>query len=58
VTLVIAPARNEADADDIPEHLRRRLKFSFVDEIGEVLDLALERSGHGYRVRELASVPR
>ena len=59
VTLVIAPARNEADVDDIPEHLRRRLKFSFVDEIGEVLDLALEGSGPGYRVRpNLASVPR
>jgi ATP-dependent Lon protease len=59
VTLVIAPARNEADVDDIPEHLRRRLKFSFVDEIGEVLDLALEGSRPGYRVRpNLASVPR
>ena len=58
VTLVIAPARNEADVEDIPEHLRRKLKFSFVEEIGEVLDLALEGSGPGYRVRELASVPR
>jgi MoxR-like ATPase len=41
------PARNEADVDDIPEHLRRRLKFRFVEEIGEVLDLALEDQGPG-----------
>ena len=40
---VIAPALNEQDVDEIPEHLRRDLKFSFVSEIGEVLDLALQR---------------
>jgi ATP-dependent Lon protease len=42
---VIAPARNEQDVDEIPEHLRRDLSFSFVSEIGEVLDLALARRG-------------
>jgi ATP-dependent Lon protease len=41
---VIAPALNEADAEDIPEHLRRKLKFTWVTEIGEVLDIALERA--------------
>jgi ATP-dependent Lon protease len=42
VRTVIAPALNEADAEDIPEHLRRRLTFVWVTEIGEVLDHALE----------------
>jgi ATP-dependent Lon protease len=43
---VLAPARNEADLDDIPEHLRRGLEFEWVAEIEQVLDAAL-----GARVR-------
>ena len=45
VRTVIAPRRNEADADEVPEHLRRDLTFRFVDEVGEVLDAALEAPG-------------
>jgi ATP-dependent Lon protease len=40
---VIAPERNEADIEDIPEHLRRLLEFRFVHDINEVLEVALER---------------
>jgi ATP-dependent Lon protease len=43
IRLVIAPARNEQDIDEIPEHLRKALEFEFVSEIGEVLDVALQR---------------
>ncbi len=43
IKAVIAPARNEQDIDEIPEHLRRRLGFVFVSEIGEVLEAALAR---------------
>ena len=42
VRTVVAPALNEADAEDIPEHLRRKLTFVWVDQIGDVLDIALE----------------
>jgi ATP-dependent Lon protease len=38
---VIAPADNEADADDVPEHLRDDLEFVFVRDVAEVLDAAL-----------------
>ncbi len=38
---VIAPARNEQDVDEIPEHLRKDLEFVFVSAIGAVLDAAL-----------------
>jgi ATP-dependent Lon protease len=41
--VVIAPARNEQDIDEIPEHLRKDLEFRFVSEIGEVLEAALQR---------------
>ncbi len=40
---VIAPAQNEQDVDEIPEHLRKDLEFVFVSEIGAVLEAALAR---------------
>jgi ATP-dependent Lon protease len=42
IKCVIAPALNEQDVDELPEHLRRDLKLVFVSEIGEVLAAALE----------------
>jgi ATP-dependent Lon protease len=39
---IICPALNEGDVEDIPEHLRRKLTFHFVDTVDEVLDFALE----------------
>jgi ATP-dependent Lon protease len=42
ITTVIAPALNEPDVDEIPEHLRRDLSFVFVDTVTEVLESALE----------------
>jgi ATP-dependent Lon protease len=42
IRTVICPALNEGDVDDIPEHLRRKLEFHFVDRVDEVLELALE----------------
>jgi ATP-dependent Lon protease len=42
VKTILAPALNEADAEDIPEHLRKRLRFVWVSEIGDVLDAALQ----------------
>ncbi len=40
---LIIPRRNEADIDDVPEHLRKWMKFVLVDNADEVLDAALER---------------
>ena len=42
VRTIIAPALNERDIEDIPEHLRNDLEFVFVEEIGEVLPVALQ----------------
>jgi ATP-dependent Lon protease len=39
---IICPALNEGDVDDIPEHLRAKLTFHFVERVAQVLDLALE----------------
>jgi ATP-dependent Lon protease len=39
---VIAPALNEADVEDMPEHLLRDIDFRWMSRIGEVLEVALE----------------
>ena len=40
---VIVPRENEKDLPDIPENIRKELKWNFVDSMDEVLKLALER---------------
>jgi len=42
ISTIIAPELNEPDIDEIPEHLRKKLTFHFVGQIGEVLEAALE----------------
>ena len=41
VTDVILPARNRDDLTDIPAILRKDINFHFVEEVHEILDLAL-----------------
>jgi ATP-dependent Lon protease len=43
VRRLIIPRRNEPDIDDIPENLRKKMKFVLVDNADEVLEAALER---------------
>ncbi|MGH2839497.1 MAG: endopeptidase La [Solirubrobacteraceae bacterium] len=42
ISTIIAPELNEADIEEIPEHLRAKLEFHFVGQIDQVLDIALE----------------
>ncbi|HUG85479.1 MAG TPA: endopeptidase La [Euzebya sp.] len=39
---VLLPKRNEADIDDVPESVRAALTIHFVDDVREVLELALQ----------------
>ncbi len=41
VKRIILPAKNEKDLEEVPEHARADLEFTFVHEIGEVLDIVL-----------------
>ena len=41
---VIVPKRNERDMVEIPEEVRKSLKFHFVENIDQVLKLALDGS--------------
>jgi ATP-dependent Lon protease len=42
LTTVVLPARNGPDLDDVPEAVREQLRFHLVDDVREVLALALE----------------
>ncbi len=42
INRIVIPRRNEADIDDIPEHLRKHMEFLLVDSVDEVLEAALE----------------
>jgi ATP-dependent Lon protease len=53
IRCVIAPAANQADAEDIPEPLRKELSFRFVSDMGEVLEVAL--SSRRARARRAAA---
>jgi ATP-dependent Lon protease len=52
INRLIVPRRNEPDIDDIPEHLRRRMKFTLVDHVDEVLDAALQKRARRSRVAQ------
>ena len=39
---IILPKRNEQDLDDVPDEIKKSMKFLFVDTVDEVLDSALE----------------
>ena len=52
---VILPRENERDLEDIPEHLRREMKFIPVDDVSEVLRAALINGSPG---RTRAAKPR
>ena len=43
---MILPARNGPDLDDVPEAVRDELTFHLVDDVSEVLALALEEPEH------------
>jgi ATP-dependent Lon protease len=40
---VILPKRNEYDLDDVPEEIKNKIQFIFVETVDEVLDAALEK---------------
>ena len=44
---VILPLRNEKDLDDVPESVRREMRFVLVDRIDEVLKAALSNGAAG-----------
>jgi ATP-dependent Lon protease len=48
---IILPKRNEQDIDDVPEEIKKTMKFVFVETVDEVLDSALETKRKSTRTR-------
>jgi ATP-dependent Lon protease len=45
INKVILPKLNEKDLDEIPEHIRKTMSFTFVEWLNEVFELALKKGG-------------
>jgi len=43
ITTVILPKRNEKDLEEVPEEVKKRMKFHFVQRMDEIIDLALQK---------------
>ena len=41
---VILPDKNKKDIEDIPEDVRKQIKFHFATKVQDVLELALEKN--------------
>ncbi len=55
---VILPKRNENDLDDVPEEIKKSMKFIFVETVDEVLDAALETNHKRSSPADKRSTPR
>ena len=40
---VIVPDRNQKDLEDIPENIRKKITFTFVKHIDDVIDIAIAK---------------
>jgi ATP-dependent Lon protease len=54
---VIVPKRNEKDLPDIPEEVRQTLKFHFVENVDQALEVALGQLPGRKSRKEPASIP-
>ena len=43
ITTVILPKRNEKDLEEVPEEVKKKMKFHFVQRMDEIIDLALQK---------------
>lgn len=55
---VILPKLNQSDLDELPEEVKKSIRFVLVDQIDEVLEVALEAVGQGSATPSQARKPR
>jgi ATP-dependent Lon protease len=44
INTIVAPKKNQKDIDEIPSHIRRRINFVFVENMDEILEVALVKT--------------
>ncbi|MCA9742189.1 endopeptidase La [candidate division KSB1 bacterium] len=42
INKIMLPQKNKKDLEDVPEHIRKSMKFLFLQEIDEIMDIALK----------------
>jgi ATP-dependent Lon protease len=57
LTTIILPKSNEVDVEDIPEEVRQQIKLHFVEDVDEVLKLALLKPLQSHKTTKLAKAP-
>jgi ATP-dependent Lon protease len=55
ITTILLPQRNEKDLEDIPEQVRKEMRFVFVETMDDVLEYALEAREQSQQLRAAAS---
>jgi ATP-dependent Lon protease len=55
LTEVILPKRNEHDLDDVPDAVRESMRFHPVEDVAQVLELALEPAAASDPVEPVAA---
>jgi ATP-dependent Lon protease len=55
---VVVPKRNEKDLPEIPDEVKNSLKFSFVENVDQVLDIALGVAGKAKKEEPVGEVDR
>jgi ATP-dependent Lon protease len=55
ITVILLPKRNEKDLEDIPEQVRKEMRFIFVETMDDVLEYALEAPAQSQQLRAAAA---
>ena len=55
---MILPKRNEQDLHDVPEEIKKTMKFVFAETVDEVLDSALETKRKPTRAKQTKATPK
>jgi ATP-dependent Lon protease len=48
---IILPKRNEQDLDDVPDEIKKSMKFVFVEDVDDVIQSALEEPGKNSKTK-------
>jgi len=57
IRTIILPKKNEKDLEEIPEHIRNKMNFKFIQRMDEAIEMALKHTEPRSEEREAMSAP-
>jgi ATP-dependent Lon protease len=57
IKTIILPKKNEKDLEEIPEHIRNKMNFKYIQRMDEAIELALKHTEPRSAEREIVSPP-